>query len=115
MNGFAGSVVAKLPRTGSGPFAGSTVYRLAEFWHGLRHDLGLDDVHLHDLRHVAASLAVSAGVSLAGVGSMLGHGVNSASVTSRYAHFADQQLAAAAGAVGDRLAELSRVEPAGSA
>ena len=115
LNGFALSVLAKLRTGNGGPFVGSTVHRLADYWRGLVRDLDLGDLHVHDLRHVAASLAVNAGVSLAGVGSLLGHGVNSASITARYSHFADAGLAAAAGAVGDRLAELSRVEPAGSA
>ena len=116
LNRVAAAVLAKLARTATGgPFATVSTSALDRWWWPLRRDLGIDDVHLHDLRHVAASLALNSGVSIAGVGGMLGHGSHSASITSRYAHLADQQLAAAAGAVGDRLAELARTEPAGSA
>jgi integrase len=55
---------------------------------------GLDDVHIHDLRHSYASALAGSGVDLYTVGKLLGH-VNVAS-TSRYAHLANDTLMAAA-------------------
>ena len=55
---------------------------------------GLDDVHIHDLRHSYASALAGAGVDLYTVGKLLGH-VNVAS-TARYAHLANDTLMAAA-------------------
>jgi integrase len=48
-------------------------------------DVGLGDLAPHDLRHTAASLAISAGASVKEVQRMLGH--SSAQITlDRYAH-----------------------------
>lgn len=55
---------------------------------------GLDDVHIHDLRHSYASALAGSGVDLYTVGKLLGH-VNVAS-TARYAHLANDTLMAAA-------------------
>ena len=55
---------------------------------------GLNDVHIHDLRHSYGSTLVNAGVDLYTVGKLLGH-VNVAS-TARYAHLANDTLMAAA-------------------
>ena len=55
---------------------------------------GLDDVHIHDLRHSYASALAGAGVDLYTVGKLLGH-VNVAS-TARYSHLANDTLMAAA-------------------
>jgi integrase len=49
-----------------------------------------EGVHTHDLRHTFASHLVSAGVSLAKVGALIGH--TQARTTQRYAHLADQAL-----------------------
>ena len=55
---------------------------------------GLEDVHIHDLRHSYASALAGSGVDLYTVGKLLGH-VNVAS-TARYAHLANDTLMAAA-------------------
>lgn len=55
---------------------------------------GLDDVHIHDLRHSYASALAGSGVDLYTVGKLLGH-VNVSS-TARYAHLANDTLRAAA-------------------
>jgi integrase len=114
LNAAALAVLAKLDRRGEALFPEITPGRLGKWWLAGRAELGLGDVHLHDLRHASASLALNAGVPLAAVGAMLGHGVNSASMTARYSHLHDQQLAAASRAIADRL-ELLKPEPAGRA
>ena len=58
----------------------------------------LPHIHLHDLRHSAASEMVNAGVDLYTVGAVLGH--RSAASTQRYAHLSQATLAAAVGKIG---------------
>lgn len=62
---------------------------------------GLDDVHMHDLRHSYSSALVNAGVDLYQIRSLLGHG-NVAS-TQRYAHVNNSTLMAAAEAGAAKL------------
>jgi integrase len=53
-------------------------------WPAIRRAARLEDVRLHDLRHSAASLMVSSGLSLELIGGVLGH--SQASTTQRYSH-----------------------------
>jgi integrase len=115
LNAAAQEVLAKLERRGARVFQGATESRVTRWWARARKALGLPDVRIHDLRHCAASIALNAGVPLAAVGRMLGHGVNSQAMTARYAHLADQPLAAASAAVAERLKLLAQAPPAGSA
>lgn len=115
LNEAALEIIGKVARRGGLVFEGITEGRLSRWWQSERKALGLADLRLHDLRHAAASIAISAGIPIAGVGAMLGHGVNSASMTARYSHLGDEQLAAAAAAVADRLKLLREAVPAGNA
>lgn len=58
----------------------------------------LPHIHLHDLRHSAASEMVNAGVDLYTVGAVLGH--RDPRSTKRYAHLRQQTLADAIGTIG---------------
>lgn len=69
------------------------------YWPEARQACGLAHVHLHDLRHTAATEMVNAGVDLGTVGKVLGH--RSAATTQRYAHHSTQRLA-------DALATIKR-------
>lgn len=71
-------------------------------WMVARKLAGLEDVHLHDLRHTAASWLIAGGVELYTVGKILGH--SSIASTQRYAHLANEQLMAAAEAGASKLA-----------
>jgi integrase len=63
-------------------------------WQAVRKAAGLEDVHLHDLRHSFASILVSGGASLPLIGALLGH--SNAATTHRYSHlYVDAQRAAA--------------------
>jgi integrase len=62
-----------------------------------------DDFHPHELRHVAASLAVSAGANVKAVSRMLGHAKASMTLDV-YADLFDDDLEA----VGDRLDEIAQ-------
>ena len=71
-------------------------------WMQARNAAGLDDVHLHDLRHSYASALVNSGVDLYQVGKLLGH--RSPAVSSaRYSHLANDTLMAAAEAGAAKL------------
>lgn len=59
---------------------------------------GLGHVHIHDLRHSAASELVNAGVDLYTVGAVLGH--KDPRSTQRYAHLTHGTLAEAVGKIG---------------
>jgi integrase len=60
---------------------------LGHAWEWVRKEAKLEGVHLHDLRHSAASILVSAGASLPLIGALLGH--SSVMTTARYAHLSD--------------------------
>lgn len=64
--------------------------------------IGLGHLHLHDLRHSAASELINAGVDLYTVGRVLGH--KDSRSTQRYAHLAVSTLADAIGKIGRRSA-----------
>lgn len=67
-------------------------------WQRARARVGLEHVHLHDLRHSAASEMINGGVDLYTVGRVLGH--RDARSTQRYAHLTADTLAAAVGRIG---------------
>lgn len=68
---------------------------LRRVWRPAVAERGLGDLVPHDLRHTAASLAVSAGASVKAVQQMLGH--SSAQITlDRYSHLYDDDLEALA-------------------
>ena len=70
------------------------------YWPLARVACGLEHVHLHDLRHAAATAMVDAGVDLGTVGAVLGH--KSTATTKRYSHHGVQRLADALGKIRKR-------------
>jgi integrase len=73
---------------------------IAYYWPLAREACGLEHVHLHDLRHAAATAMVSAGFDLGVVGAVLGH--KSTQTTKRYAHHSVERLAVALAATKRR-------------
>ena len=67
-------------------------------WEAVRKAAGIEDVHLHDLRHSFASILVSSGASLPLIGALLGH--SNPTTTARYSHLFLDPLRAAAERVG---------------
>lgn len=59
-------------------------------WETARAAAGLDGLHIHDLRHSAASFMINAGIDLFAVGKVLGHADHQS--TMRYAHLANDTL-----------------------
>jgi integrase len=115
------AVLAELPRIEGEPHVlgarRSTTF-VEEPWRRIRKAAGLEDVHLHDLRHSFASVAAAGGMGLPIIGKMLGH--TQASTTQRYAHLASDPVAAAAATVAERIraamqgegAAVERLRPA---
>lgn len=67
-------------------------------WQRARQACGLEHVHLHDIRHSAASEMINADVDLYTVGAVLGH--RDPRSTKRYAHLRHGTLAEAVGRIG---------------
>lgn len=66
---------------------------------------------MHDLRHSFASAALSAGLTLAQIGELLGH--KSTQTTKRYAHLVEEAATAAATATADKILDaMKRKDPA---
>lgn len=72
-------------------------------WQRIRTVAGLEDLRIHDLRHVFASTAVSAGDSLYMVGKILGH--RQSATTQRYAHLAIEPVREVVNRTADRLVQ----------
>ncbi len=71
------------------------------FWFRVRAEAELEDVHLHDLRHTVASLALRQGETVLAIGRLLGH--RRAETTLKYTHVADAMVQDAAEIVGAAL------------
>ena len=77
-------------------------------WDRVRTEAGIEDVHLHDVRHTMASHAVMSGVPLPVVSRLLGH--SNVQITLRYAHLADRDIEAAAERIGAAMARSMAIE-----
>lgn len=105
-------LLRKLPRQEDSPwvFPGSRrdgpVGRLDDAWQAVRAAAGLDDVHLHDLRHTFGATAAGHGHSLRVIGAVLGH--TAQATTQRYAHVAESPAKAAADETSRALAKAMR-------
>ena len=77
---------------------GKRLSRMQRRWQAIRDAAGLPKFRIHDCRHAWASSAVMSGVPLHVVGRALGHA--SPSTTNRYAHLAENVVAAAVEKVG---------------
>jgi integrase len=111
-------VLKGLPRTSryviAGAKDGEPFQNLSRSWIVARAYGGLQDVHLHDLRHSYASLAAGQGMSLQMIGKLLGH--RSVAATKRYSHLALDTVAAANDVLGGIMAsaiEKGVPQPAG--
>ncbi len=71
---------------------------LDRFWIRVRAEAELEDVHLHDLRHTVASLALRQGETVLSIGRLLGH--RRAETTLKYIHLADAMVQDAAETIG---------------
>lgn len=77
-----------------------TRWQLLGVWNAVRKAAGCEGVHLYDVRHTFASVALADGASLEFIGGLLGH--TNPRTTKRYAHLA--RAAAPIRAAGDKAA-----------
>jgi integrase len=73
-------------------------------WQQVRKDAGCQDLRLHDLRRSFASAALSAGLTLAQVGELLGH--RNSQTTKGYAYLMEEAATAAVTVAADRLVKM---------
>jgi integrase len=86
---------------------GQPVQEVRRFWAQIQKQCGLQEVHIHDLRHTFASLLVSGGASLEMIGKLLGH--SQMQTTLRYAHLMDSPLRAGVNAVASAFRSKPRL------
>ncbi|MGH9247686.1 MAG: tyrosine-type recombinase/integrase [Acidimicrobiales bacterium] len=77
-------------------------------WDRARHSIGLPELRLHDLRHVAGTLAAATGASTKEIMRRLGHSTQDAAL--RYQHATDERDRQLADGI-DRLIRAKRAEP----
>lgn len=77
---------------------------LTRGWERARNRCNLRHIHVHDLRHSAASEMINADVDLFTVGAVLGH--KNPRSTQRYAHLRHDTLAAAVGKIGGKVGRI---------
>lgn len=105
-------LLEKLPRTvdhagnPSGSITG--IKDPTKIWHSVRKEAGCPDLWIHDLRRSFASAALSAGLTLAQVGELLGH--KNAQTTKGYAYLMEEAATAAVATVADKLQEMMRAK-----
>jgi len=90
-----------------GDTPGQPVQEVRRFWAQIQKQCGLQEVHIHDLRHTFASLLVSGGASLEMIGKLLGH--SQMQTTLRYAHLMDSPLRAGVDAVASAFRPKPRL------
>jgi integrase len=100
-------VLERLPRT-TGTITG--IISPKAFWDRVRKEAGCPDLRMHDLRHSFASAAISAGMTLAQIGELLGH--QTPTTTHRYAHLMEEAANAAANATADVIMARMKKVPA---
>ena len=94
-------LLAKLPRNTE------TITGIAsptKVWTQIRAEAGYPDLRLHDLRRSFASAALSAGVSLAQIGELLGH--RNTATTKRYSYLITESATVAATIAADRISAM---------
>ena len=77
-------------------------------WDRARRSLDLEYVHLHDLRHVAGTLAAATGAGTKEIMRRLGHATQEAAL--RYQHATDERDRVLAAGI-DRIIQAARTEP----
>ncbi|MEH6809538.1 MAG: tyrosine-type recombinase/integrase [Hyphomonas oceanitis] len=104
LNGAAIEVLQTVPRQNTSDFVfpasrSDGYYEgTPKVWRRIRENAGLENVRIHDLRHSFASMAVSGGVSLPVIGSLLGH--KNSATTARYTHLEDDPVRRASEGIG---------------
>lgn len=99
LNSPALALLARLPQVDENPYVlpGEKEKQhfngVQRFWRRIRKRAGIENIHIHDLRHSFASVLADRGESLLMIGKTLGH--RQAATTARYAHLKDDPVRAA--------------------
>lgn len=107
------AIIDQLPRLAGCPYlvpnldTGKPFVSIKKAWQTARDLAGLSGLHLHDLRHAAASNLVNAGVGLQVVSRILGH--KNVQSSQRYAHLSDTTLFSAAEAGANKQAAWTAI------
>jgi integrase len=108
LNTAARDILTSLPKQSEWALPGdktdTPIRSLRDTWKHICNMAELKDVHIHDLRHSYASVAVSLNLGLPVVGALLGH--RHSRTTQRYAHLQDDPLKNAAESIGKAMAEM---------
>ena len=105
------AVLRGIPRAEGNPWVlpgfkrGKHIAYLHDSWRRILDRAGIENLHIHDLRHSFASGGLLVGEGLPMIGKLLGH--NKVQTTARYAHLANDPLKAAANRIASRIAEVS--------
>jgi integrase len=95
----------------AGPGRRGHIVEIGKTWLAILKTAGIEDLHVHDLRHHFASQLASSGSSLPLIGALLGH--RSASSTHRYARLFKDAQREASDRAGAAIAAAAKIEPAG--
>jgi integrase len=106
LNAPALQVLSTLPRVGEFVILGDDPKKpradLKKPWDLIRHNAGLGDIRIHDLRHTHASIGAGAGLGLPIIGKLLGH--KHSETTAKYAHLDNDPLRKASDRIGSEIA-----------
>ncbi|MET3973188.1 tyrosine-type recombinase/integrase [Bradyrhizobium sp. S3.9.1] len=72
-------------------------------WRAIRKHAGIEDVHIHDLRHSFGAIGAGSGLGLPIIGRLLGH--TQAATTARYSHVAIDPAKRAADLIAGQISD----------
>jgi integrase len=116
LNRQAQAVVAAIPAVEGNPWLivgrlpGAHLHTPRKLWAKLLKEAGIEDLHIHDLRRLFASVAISSGQTLEQAMQLMGH--TQAQTTKRYAFLMSQSKIDAMQATGDELMNMVKKSPA---
>jgi len=93
LTGRVREILAKIDRSGPGPFSKIKQYQFRAVWHQAKDEIGMSADHElvpHSLRHTCASRLVRGGIDIRRVQMWLGH--QTLQMTMRYSHLATHDL-----------------------